>query len=192
MAFEIDFPAIQAEVARLRDAGPDVVCPSGAYGRSRGRCISRLMTFAYTYDTWSDHWQFGFNKDLKGGWMERWGTRFGTFTWEADTDYPTFHLDVDADDDQPSGFMRLQERMRAGIIRFELEVRLRPAFTLQAQRYMDLLETSSWSPPSRGWSKARFDAEMQLVCQLEEKLTPADWAWIDYVLAQEAKNGKCD
>lgn len=59
-----------------------------AFGEYKGRCIGRLMHFAYAYDMKSDEAIFqGADKEPM---MTLKGKPYANYTWDGDTDVPTF------------------------------------------------------------------------------------------------------
>lgn len=63
-----------------------------AYAEYNGRCVGRLMYFLYKYHHASDSCIFHGKHKVGGSQITLWGRPFANYTWDGDTDVPTFEF----------------------------------------------------------------------------------------------------
>lgn len=63
-----------------------------AFGQYKGRCVGRLMRFLYAYDNRSDEAIFHGHEyqEKYGAMVTLSGRPYANYTWDGDTDVPTF------------------------------------------------------------------------------------------------------
>lgn len=83
------------------------------YDQYRGRCIGRLLRFLWEYDKRAD--ELVFHSDIHGPSITLYGKPYANYTWDGDTDVPTFKF---LGEDRLFR-SRIQKDKKAGIVKLD-------------------------------------------------------------------------